>query len=470
MREGLKPKEWPHFMERKNSRTYKSCKVLGKMFDQVDRVDFTPDFDLPFDQRILTTCTTDNSILKAAAEMKIAYDQDMRRIMLQHDIATDLEVWSTFVMHHALQSNDYKFHEVIGGVSSALKERYREECFKAAGGKDFEVIGPFVAAMYKVTSDEMNRAKEECHKMVLRYGVLEPMRMKDKASMPLMSFPWLFPEILGRIALGELPMYAKVEENRAEIAKRSNPKFIPNALAPQADEDVIQTKKGEIHRGEKLVLFDSGEEAKPPERQSSRTQVKDHAQPGSSSDLLGLDFEELEKGSSGVTSPTSNGISRVPTPLARQSSPKPSQSVRDQRGTDAVTRIIGADRHCDDTEDGGVKLDLSHAGGTVTDSFTGLEHSKNGGVKNSGVKLNGRDTAIPDDGGVKLSGCESGEGVALDGEDDDCDDADNDEEEEENENDEDRREVEVRSNQRQVSLRQRLAAFDDFNVDDDAFC
>ncbi|KAI4149277.1 MAG: hypothetical protein LQ341_001368 [Variospora aurantia] len=191
MTRDLNPARWPHFMEKENKPEYHSKKVLGQLFDQVERVDFVPVFDSPFDERVLRAYQIDSKILGSAAVLKRQYDTATRRIMAQHAIKTEFEVWSTFVMHHSKASNDYKFHEEIGRISLALKDRFREECYKAAGSKGFETLGPFVAAMYTVTADEVSQAVREMKET-------ETDIKADK--MPLMSFPWLFKEVLGRIA------------------------------------------------------------------------------------------------------------------------------------------------------------------------------------------------------------------------------------------------------------------------------
>jgi RNA-dependent RNA polymerase len=109
---------------------YVSHKVLGKLYDQVERIDFVPCFENPFDKRILEAYKLDDQLLEDAAAVKEQYDAAMRRIMAQHDIATEFEVWSTFVLHHANQSKDYKFHEEMGEISSALKDRFRQACYE----------------------------------------------------------------------------------------------------------------------------------------------------------------------------------------------------------------------------------------------------------------------------------------------------------------------------------------------------
>ena len=203
MSRDLKARRRPHFMDNTHQRKeniYISRKVLGQLYDQVERVDFVPAYTDRFDDRILCAYELDGTLLHSAGEIKQEYDAHLRRIMAQHDIHTEFEVWSTFVLEHSRITNDYKFHEQIGQISSALKDHFRPMCFERAGGKDFERIGPFAAAMYKVTATEMTLAAEECCQTELIGGREKPKRRMIVAEMPLMSFPWLFHDVLGRIA------------------------------------------------------------------------------------------------------------------------------------------------------------------------------------------------------------------------------------------------------------------------------
>ena len=177
---------------------YTSKKVLGRLFDQVERVDFVPFFNKVFDARIIEAYKHEENTLKEAAILKRQYDAAVRRIMAQHAIMTEFEIWSTFVMSHSKASSDYKFHEEIGHISKALKDRFRAVCYEKAGGKDFNVLGPFVAAMYKITADEIRVAVANNEAK----GVAEA--KLTAANMPLMSFPWLFQGVLGNIANGTL--------------------------------------------------------------------------------------------------------------------------------------------------------------------------------------------------------------------------------------------------------------------------
>ena len=258
----LRPRKWPHFMEKQHKpkdQQYVSEKVLGKLYDQVERVDFMPVFDVPFDRRILNAYNLDQKILGDAMEVKMEYDALMRRIMAQHEIGTEFEVWSTLVMHHSNETKDYKFHEVIGHISTSLKDRFVAICYDKAGGKDFESIGPFVAAMYRITCDEMTQAIRECYTVRLVDGVEKRARKIVASNMPLMSFPWLFRGILGKIANKESQLDKEpVGAVQGDVKKYSRK---PRTFRrPKQEEDMVQTTEGVTHRGELLELFYDSEQ------------------------------------------------------------------------------------------------------------------------------------------------------------------------------------------------------------------
>ena len=260
MTRDLRPRKWPHFMEKDHKpkeQIYQSEKILGQLYDQVERVAFEPKFDGKYDERILHAFDLDSIITQQAADLKSAYDAAMHRIMAQHEIRTEFEVWSTFVLQHS-NPNDYKFHEEIGRLSQTLKDDFRTQCYRMAGGKSYEFIAPFVAAMYHVTHEEMQIALTECRQMVSVAGVDVPLRKQEPSSMPLCSFPWLFPSILGRIANGDHPV---VSEDLALPIQGEQNRSVPKPKVFQTDNQdlLLETAEGVTHRGENLVLFENQE-------------------------------------------------------------------------------------------------------------------------------------------------------------------------------------------------------------------
>ena len=203
----LRVSRWPHWSEPKNksrSKVYHSNKILGKLYDMVTRVNFVPAWDLPFDERILNAFELDEEVLNAAQEVKQEYDEAVRRVMAKFSIKSEYEVWTTFVLDHCDDINDYKFAETIGEAVNALKDHHQKMCYEKAGTtekqRDWSKMGPFIAAMYSITAGEMAAAVDECKKFKLVRGQYVPVKEPTVDNMPFMSFPWLFPAELGRIA------------------------------------------------------------------------------------------------------------------------------------------------------------------------------------------------------------------------------------------------------------------------------
>ena len=312
MTRDLKAPKRPHFMDNTHvraDRVYVSKKVLGQLYDQVERVDFVPAYALPFDKRILDAYESSAGLLEAAAEIKMQYDASMRRIMAQYEIKTEFEIWSTFVLQHTTTLNAFKFHEQLGQISGALKDQFQGLCRARAGGRDFRKLGPFVAAMYKVTSVEMGQALAECQQTQFVGGVLRPLRRMTAEHMPLISFPWLFPDVLGKIANSYIhtgnesnPETAYVSPSTIELARDALKPTDPKKLRPIASmldvNDDLQTAHGVTRRGQKLELFEDADKVEPKETvydpklaqilpSSSGHSLVDITPPGSSNGALG---------------------------------------------------------------------------------------------------------------------------------------------------------------------------------------
>lgn len=202
----LRPRKWPHFMEKrhKESSTYHSVKILGQLYDKIETVGFVPEYTTPFDNRILEAYKLDGTILSSARDLKSQYDTAIRRVMSQHEIETEFEIWSAFVLSKPRVGSDYKVQEEVGRISESLKDRFRAVCIQQAGGDTFSILAPFVAAMYQVTKEEVDTALSECRSLKKVGGRELPIRKMDHKHMPLVSFPWLFDRELGKIAVNKV--------------------------------------------------------------------------------------------------------------------------------------------------------------------------------------------------------------------------------------------------------------------------
>ncbi|KAH7158129.1 RNA dependent RNA polymerase-domain-containing protein [Dactylonectria estremocensis] len=192
LRRDLQPRQWPHFMDKKNS--YRSGKALGVIYDNVvnKSIQFNPIWDSPFDKRIIEhkTYAPDSDMLNAARQIKSH----------QHDLDTEFELYTGFAMSKAGIGSDYKRQEELGREYDMLKHKFRDMCYEAAGGKHAGMIDRFVVAMYTVTEEETKTALSERHQGPANdtrgYG---QSKLELKA-MPLISFPWIFHWVLIRLA------------------------------------------------------------------------------------------------------------------------------------------------------------------------------------------------------------------------------------------------------------------------------
>jgi RNA-dependent RNA polymerase len=267
----LRPKKWPHFMEKRHlsaNQIYPSKNVLGMLYDQVQLVDFLPIWENKFDQRILEAFDPDDALLKKATEIKASHDYDLKRLMAKHGIQTEFEAFTVFVLEHNQETRDYKFAEEFGRTVEVLKAQYRETCIAASGANsivDWDHIGPFVAAMYTVSARQMRDALEECNQTKTVGGRQVPLRNKDAESMPLMSFPWIFHSELGKLANGSKSK-PELESFKAPLPKKHRA-FVKEELAEMG---VVETDQGVTRFGEILNLdFGGPQGIKPPAKEGS---------------------------------------------------------------------------------------------------------------------------------------------------------------------------------------------------------
>ncbi|OAT04159.1 RNA-directed RNA polymerase [Blastomyces gilchristii SLH14081] len=297
MTRNLKPKVWPHFMERKmknKNAEYRSAKILGQLYDMASHIDIrskiqflSPEERPQFDKRILKSgIEVDEKLLSVATDLKMQYDTDMRRIMARHEIETELEVWSTFVLSHSEMSNDYKFHEDIGRISSALREKFSTLCQEKAGGNDFEHLAPLAVAMYKVTSEQMEAAMAEKSAVLIENNKMEK-------RLPLISFPWVLQQVLGKIANGcfESPLNHRrcPAIIQVEIPRAPKPiKAINILVSPDAE-----TEGGLKYAGDVLQLFDDSESKEELFEYLSEQSDKPEAPAGQDEGIITPSFQKI---------------------------------------------------------------------------------------------------------------------------------------------------------------------------------
>jgi hypothetical protein len=244
-------------MEKKSRRqSYHSEKILGQLYDIVQPVKFIPTYDTPFDKRILDAYDLELETIQQASELKEEYDTRMKRIMAQHDVETEFEVWSSFVMTHNHEKSDYSFAEELGKIMLVVKDHHRKLCKEKVDEMEPNALSRLVAAMYTVTAREVAAAVEECNRTKMVGGEEVPMRVMDPKSMPLISFPWIFDRELGKIASGTFLSREGLKTERA-THRQKRPNARPLSQAFNEDYTVnIETDNGAVPEGTVLKIFD----------------------------------------------------------------------------------------------------------------------------------------------------------------------------------------------------------------------
>ncbi|TFB03457.1 RNA-dependent RNA polymerase 1 [Trichoderma ghanense] len=256
------PQQWPHFMEKKYS--YTSSKALGDIYNRVKQqsIQFQPGWETAFDRRILNRFELDNAMLRDARRIKSQYDGAVRRILGQHNLETEFELYTSWAMSKPPLGSEYKRQEDLGKEFDAVKQRFRDACIEAAGGHDEAKIDRFVAAMYKVTEQEVKIALFEHHRgPTNEAGVMKPARELQARSMPLISFPWIFPWIMIRIATDGK---CKPKDSVLAAAHRRVPVAMPSfaPIAQQEGDEAskdVKPKESAANDGEQIEMPESEE-------------------------------------------------------------------------------------------------------------------------------------------------------------------------------------------------------------------
>ncbi|KAI7372426.1 hypothetical protein KC336_g20654 [Hortaea werneckii] len=166
--------------------------------------------------------------------------------MAQHGIQRELEVWTTFVLKHNDEVNDYKFAETLSETVSALKDCYRELCFEKAGTTrqelDWTKLSAFIVAVYTVTSEET---------MTWRLQKEQEVDSVHAADQPYISFPWIFAKELGYIAKGRSPgahAFLRMNETMPSLKKQST------MCIDSQDSSDMPPKLSVVNNGEERIV------------------------------------------------------------------------------------------------------------------------------------------------------------------------------------------------------------------------
>jgi hypothetical protein len=127
----LRPRSYPHFMEKVDKASYHSESVLGKIYDRITEFEFTPDTDARLNEALLV----DGHELyhDEARRVKREYDEAVLSVMNQFGIATEWEAVSGWIVQFNTLLSKRDFHlreqvmELMGGIIRNFRKRFEEE-------------------------------------------------------------------------------------------------------------------------------------------------------------------------------------------------------------------------------------------------------------------------------------------------------------------------------------------------------
>ena len=247
----LRPREYPHYLQgnRPDHKVRKSTSIVGQLYDMVQRIEYQPIINSPFDRRVLDAYEPNEELDQQASILKNEYDAGLRRIMAQFEVETEAEIFTGFVMRHSKGLKEYELQSKIGELVNGVKEKFREACIDAAGGRDSANLYPFVASMYRVTAQHVRSELQDLRNTFGYHAESTPEMAPQER--PLVSFPWIFHQELGQIASG------RIAQPRADVgsiipkknSSRKDPEFLDSSYCSGVDAE-DQRGSHDFHKGE----------------------------------------------------------------------------------------------------------------------------------------------------------------------------------------------------------------------------
>ncbi|UJR27682.1 hypothetical protein I4U23_008960 [Adineta vaga] len=128
----LRPQEYPHYMEKKDKKSYPSKTILGVLYDEIQhyKIDLCIDKDeeiqtalsFPYDFFIINGDGTD-VYRKEAHILKNSYDRELRRLMKQYGIEYEVEIVSGYILKFT--SKQYAKETKLFDLKNEITHAYR---------------------------------------------------------------------------------------------------------------------------------------------------------------------------------------------------------------------------------------------------------------------------------------------------------------------------------------------------------
>lgn len=126
----LRPRQYPHYMEKKDKPFYQSTTILGKLYDEIQCYKT----DLNIDQKEEITATSSfpyksfnidgyKAHIKYANVIKNEYERELKRVMRQYGIKHEVELVSGYILKFISKqySNETKIFDLRNEINHAYQ-------------------------------------------------------------------------------------------------------------------------------------------------------------------------------------------------------------------------------------------------------------------------------------------------------------------------------------------------------------
>jgi RNA-dependent RNA polymerase len=128
----LRPEEYPHYMEKKDKRSYQSKTILGILYDKIEH--YKTDMDISREEEIRTASSfphklfhvdgdTVGSYMREARSLKHGYDRELKRVMRQYGIEHEVEIVSGYILKFT--SKQYAKETKLFELRNEIAHAYR---------------------------------------------------------------------------------------------------------------------------------------------------------------------------------------------------------------------------------------------------------------------------------------------------------------------------------------------------------
>ncbi|KAG0172617.1 hypothetical protein DFQ28_010182 [Apophysomyces sp. BC1034] len=191
---------FPDFMQKEDKQSYRSQKVLGRIFREIDKTDYTE-----YQSRLVNTTEYDvrlrlpgiEKYIAEARESKYKYDCDLSALMNQYGVQTEAEITSGCIIEWTKKTNRKSTHEIQKQAMSAvaaMRKLWRKQF-------ESEFYGDGSEASHVLS--QSTRPQQEIKAAAWYYVTYHPVERCRNLSYEgsFVSFPWVVDDIICAIAV-----------------------------------------------------------------------------------------------------------------------------------------------------------------------------------------------------------------------------------------------------------------------------